>query len=97
MTYLDVEQVVATSSVKDVDDLTVPNNATWAELQADTANIRYTMDAATNPTSTSGMLLLTTEDPSFFLIEDVKRIRFTRDAGGVDGNLNLSYGAGRDV
>ena len=96
MSYLYVEQVAATASVKDVDDLNIPNNATWAELQADTQDVRYTMDGATNPTQTSGMVLLTTEDPSFFLIEDVKQIKFVRGAGS-NGNLNLSYGAGRDV
>lgn len=96
MSYLYTEQVAATASVKDVDDLNIPGNATWAELQADSQDVRYTMDGVTNPTVSSGMVLLTTEDPSFFLIDDVKRIRFIR-GGGSNGNLNLSYGAGRDV
>ena len=90
------QQVAATSSVKDVTDLTVPAKATSALLQADTNHVRYTMDDSTDPTSTSGMLLLTTEDFTEFLIEDIKRIRFTRDAS-TDSNLNIHYVAGRDV
>ncbi len=94
--YLSHEQVAATAVVKDVDDLTVPAKATHAELQADTSDIRYTMDAATDPTQTSGMILLTTEDPMLFLIEDIYRIRFTRGSGS-NGNLNVHYVAGRDI
>lgn len=94
--YLSHQQVAATASVKDVDDLTVPAKATHAELQADTSDIRYTMDNATDPTQTSGMILLTTEDPMLFLIEDIKRIRFTRGSGS-NGNLNVHYVAGRDI
>jgi len=96
VSYLYTEQVAATASVKDVDDLNIPAKATWAELQADSQDVRYTMDSVTTPTQTSGMILLTTEDPSYFLIEDVKRIKFTR-GGGSNGNLNLAYGSGRDV
>jgi len=94
--YLSHEQVAATAAVKDVDDLTVPAKATHAELQADTSDIRYTMDNATDPTQTSGMILLTTEDPMLFLIEDINRIRFTRGSGS-NGNLNVHYVAGRDI
>lgn len=94
--YLSHEQVAATAAVNDVDDLTVPAKATHAELQADTSDIRYTMDNATDPTQTSGMILLTTEDPMLFLIEDINRIRFTRGSGS-NGNLNVHYVAGRDI
>lgn len=96
MAYLLHEQIAATSSVKDVDALNIPANATHAELQADTQDVRYTMDDTNNPTQTAGMILVTTSEPKLFLIEDVKRIRFVRGAGS-DGNLNFHYIAGRDV
>jgi hypothetical protein len=96
MAYLSYEQVAVSNAVKDVDDLTVPAEATHAELQADTNAIRYTMDGATAPTTSSGMLLLTTSDPKLFLIEDIKNIKVIRN-GASDGNLNVHYCAGRDV
>lgn len=96
MAFLLHEAVAATSSVKTVSALSVPYNATSALLQAATNNVRYTMDGSTNPTVSSGMLLLTTEDATEFLIEDIKNIRFIRD-GGTDGSLNIHYYAGRDV
>lgn len=94
--YLGFEQVVADGTVKTAAALTPPAKATHAELQADTNDIRYTMDNATNPSSTSGMVMATTHDPKQFQIDDVKRIRFTR-GGGADGNLNVHYFAGRDI
>jgi len=96
MAYLSYEQVAVSNAVLDAGSLTVPANATMAELQSDTSNVRYTMDGATDPTTTSGMLLLTTSDPKLFLIEDVYNIRFIRD-GGADAELNIHYAAGRDV
>lgn len=94
--YLSHEQVSATASVKTASALTIPAKATHAELQADTSDIRYTMDNTTDPTVSSGMVLLTTEDPALFLIEDVYRIRFIRGSG-TNGNLNIHYIAGRDI
>lgn len=96
MAYLSYEQVAVSNSVLDVDDLTVPANATFAELQADTAGVRYTMDGATDPTTASGMVLLTTSDPKIFLISDILNIRFIR-SGGSDAVLNVHYSAGRDI
>lgn len=94
--YLRYEQVAADNTVKTVAALNVHANATLVELQACTNDVRYTMDNATNPTQTSGMVLLTTQPPKTFLIEDLNRIRFTRGAA-VDGNLNLHYAAGRNI
>lgn len=94
--YLSYEQVVADATVKDKDDLTIPGNATHAELQADTQQIRYTMDDTTAPTASSGMVLVVDDDPKTFLIEDILRIKFIRGAGS-DGNLNVHYFGGRDV
>lgn len=96
MPFLSYEQVVASNAVKTSADLNIPDNATSATLQADTQAIRYTMDNTTNPTTSSGMLLLTTEPPREFSIEDISRIRFIRD-GASNGNLNVHYYAGRDV
>jgi len=94
--YISYEQVVANPVVKMGAALTIPANATQAELQASVAGIAYTMDNATNPTETSGMILLVTDAPKLFLIEDLLRIRFIR-FGVANANLNIHYIAGRDV
>ena len=96
MAYLSYEQISVSNAVLDSDDLTIPNNAQRAELQSDTHNVRYTMDGSTDPTTSSGMLFLTTSDPKDFPIKDVYNIRFIRD-GGSDCKLNVHYSAGRDV
>jgi hypothetical protein len=94
--YVGYEQVTATAATKTVNDLTVPSNATHAELQADTQNVRYTMDNSSGPSQTVGMVLVTTHAPKLFLIEDIRRIRFQRGAGS-DGVLNVHYISGRNV
>ena len=94
--YLSYEQVTATAAVKTVADLTIPVNVTHAELQARTAGVAFTMDGATDPTPTSGMLMLVTEPSKIFSIQDVQKIRFMRQAA-VDATLNIHYIAGRDV
>lgn len=95
MPYLSYEQVATTNSVRDVNNLTVPAQATGAELQAADQHARYTMDDSTDPAAGSGMLLLTTSPPKFFLIENVRRIRFISSAGA--GELNIHYSAGREI
>ena len=94
--FLSYEQEASSGSVKTVADLTPPANATHCELQADTNNIRYTMDGVTDPTTTTGMLLITTHKPKQFLMLDLRNIRFIQDAVGA-GNLNVHYFSGRDV
>ncbi|KKM08381.1 hypothetical protein LCGC14_1724340 [marine sediment metagenome] len=94
--YLSYEQVAATNVVKTVVALTVPGNATMVELQADTQDVRFTMDDTTDPTQTSGMIMLVSLPKNMYLIEDLQRIRFVRGAG-TDANLNLHYSAGRDI
>jgi len=94
--YVGYEQVAATAAVKTVAALTVPANATHAELQARTAGVSFTMDNTTNPTANTGIVLLITEPPKLFLIEDILRIRFLRQAA-VDAALDIHYIAGRDV
>ena len=95
--YLSAFQRVASDgTVKTVSTLTVPAKATAVEIQADTQAVRYTMDDATDPTSSAGMLFLTTEGPKFFLIEDLRRIRFTQGSGGA-GGLNFHYLSARDI
>ena len=96
MSYLFHERVTAEATVKDVNDLAVPNNATSARLQADTSDIRYTCDGATNPSQTTGMVLVNGLEPEDFLLEDILKIRFTRGSG-TNGGLNIHYYAGRDV
>jgi len=93
--YVGYQQIGVTNAVFTAADLTIPANAHGAELQADGQNVRYIMDDARGPTNTIGMLLLTTSDPKYFSIEDIRRIRFTRAAVGAV--LNIHYVAGRDV
>lgn len=95
--YLGFEQVAADATVKNAaDDLTIPSSVTHAELQADTTDVRYTMDASTNPTASSGMILAVGDKPKLFVIDDILRIRFIR-GGGSNGNLNIHYLGGRDI
>lgn len=94
--FIGFEQVAVSTSVLTATALTIPAKALGAELQADTADVRYTMDNTTAPTTTSGMILLTTEAPRQFSIDDLKRIKFIR-SGGADAKLNIHYFAGRDV
>lgn len=98
--YLGYQQIAATAIVKTYASagFTLPANVspTHVELQADTQDIRYTMDNATNPTQTSGMVLAVGDPPKLFVIDDLLRIRFVRGAGA-DGVLNVHYVGGRAV
>lgn len=90
------QRVASDGTVKTVSSLTIPAKATHAELQADTQSIKYTMDNTTDPSSTVGMTFQTADVPKLFVIDDVRRIRFTQGAGGA-GALNFHYFGGRDV
>lgn len=97
--YVGYEQESISTTVKDVDDLTIPSGATHAELQATENDINYTMDNSTSPTAGTtgvGMRLTTAMGPKLFLIEDVKRIKFIRGAAA-DAKLNVHYLGGRDL
>ena len=83
------QQIITTSTVKDVNDLFIPPLATGAEIQASDQNASYTMDG-TVPTQTDGMMMLTTHSPKTFTITDVQKIQFVR-ASGSNGNLNIHY------
>ena len=95
MSFLSFEQIATDATVKDVTDLTIPANATHAEIQADTNDVRYTMDGSV-PSSSVGMLLVVGLKPKTFVIDDVREIQFIQGSGGA-GNINLHYFAGRDV
>ena len=94
--FIGYERVDVDTTVKTQSALTISAKATHAELQADGADVLYTMDNATNPSAAlpRGMILQNGEKPETFLIEDVKRIRFTTAA---TAGLNLHYFAGRDI
>ena len=96
MPFLSYEQVAATVAIKTVVALSIPNNTTKVELQANGNPVNYTMDNATDPTQTVGMVLTLYTKPETFLVQDVKRIRFVRGAA-TNGTLNLHYFTGRDV
>lgn len=91
--FVRYQQVASSAAVKNQSNLTIPGAATHAMLQAETQDIRYTMDNATTPTSTVGMLLKAGLAPEQFLIEDLRRIHFTQAAGGA-GLLNIHYFCG---
>lgn len=93
--YLHYEQVASSAVVKTTSALNPPPEATGVDAQAETEDIRYTMDGATNPTAATGMLLKSGAAPIYFLIEDLKRIRFIQS--GTGGKLNLHYSGGRDI
>lgn len=92
--FLSYQRIATSATVKGLADLIIPPKATFAELQADTGSIRYRLDGG-EPSSANGMLLLVTEPPRLFLIEDLRKISFCQGSGA--GNLNIHYGAGRDV
>ncbi len=94
--FLDFEEVAATGTEKTVSNLMIPGNASHAELQSGTQAVRYTMDNATTPTQTVGMVMAVADPPKAFLVEDLLRIKFVRGAGS-DGILRLHYFGGRDV
>ncbi len=96
MQFLGYEQITVSDSVLDVSNLTVPANTTFVEIQSETQNVRYILDGDTEPTVSTGMVLLVTEPPKFLEIEDLNDIKFIRD-GGSDAALNVHYGAARNV
>jgi hypothetical protein len=96
MAFVGYEQVTTTVAVKTAAALTIPANAHGAELQVDTQPMCYTMDGATDPATGAGMVMAVADPPKYFNIDDIRNLRFIRNAGG-DGNLNLHYSAGRDV
>ena len=95
--YLSYEQVEADDTVKTISALTVPTGAAGAELQAETQDIRYTMDLTANPTEAHGMVLSATapQPVKQFSVEDIQRIRFIRGAA-VNATLHVHWFGGRD-
>lgn len=93
--FLSFESITVSNTVLTQSDLTIPANATGVVLQAGAHDVRYRMDD-TDPSTSEGMLLRTTDPPQEFLVEDLLRIRFIRD-GASDTTLQLHYFAGRDV
>lgn len=88
--YVGFEQVAATSTGKTAADLNIPENCTGVEIQAETQNVRYTMDGqAGQPTEDSGMLFIANAEPKFFDGESLKNIRFRNS--GTDGVLKFHY------
>ncbi len=94
MAYVGYQQISVSSDVLNASILSIPSGATHAEIQAETQNVRYTMDNKTTPTVAIGMIFLTTEPPKSFAMVDVKDIHFIRD-GGSDAVLNIHYFGGR--
>ena len=87
MAYLSFEQVAVSNSVLTETSFTIPAKATHVELQASVAGVAYTMDGSTDPTVSAGMVLLVTEPPKAFLVQDLKNMKFIR-FGGSDAKLN---------
>ena len=88
--YLGYEQITVSNSVLDVDDLTIPDGTVAAELQAETQDVRYTMDDSTDPAQGSGMILIAGGEIKEFLRENLNRIRMIRGAGS-NAKLNIHY------
>lgn len=90
--FIGYEKVATTSAPKDVSDLSPPNGATFAIIQAETQPIRFRLDGGA-PDTTTGMILLTATQGMELLIEDLKRIQFCSSGGG-DGTLHIHYAKG---
>ena len=88
--YVGFDSVASDGTVKTVADVTVPTGATAVEIQAVTQSVSYTMDGATDPTTTAGMQFLVTDSPKPFLIDDLNRLKFTQGSGGA-GVLNFHF------
>lgn len=90
MPFLSYERVQAVpGGAQTAAALTIPSTCQRAQLQADTADIRYTCDNATNPTAAVGMLLVADEPPQWMEVEDLQRMRFI--SVGAVGGLSLHY------
>jgi len=95
--FLSYEQLeLPPGEVKTASDISIPAGATLVMLQASGNNVRYIMDNVENPNSDYGMLLLTTNQPEQFGIEDLLRGKFTSDAA-TNAYLNLHFYAGRAI
>lgn len=96
--FLGYQQFDVLSEVRTYANLTVPSkHLGGVMLQAETGNVRYTMDDTTDPTNSTGMLLIAGNPPEQFLMDDLKRIRFIRSAGSATAKLNIHYFGGRDI
>lgn len=97
MAYIGYQQVSCpTALVQTSSALTIPARATSAEIQAqDDGDINYTMDGATQPGSSRGMILKAGAAPKEVLISDLRNIRFVKDDAAT--YLNVHYISGRDV
>lgn len=89
MPFIGFEQVEADGTAKSAANLTIPALATFAMLQADTQNVRYTLDGEKTPIE--GKRLIVGLMPERVLIEDLKNILFCRE-GGSNGKINIHYG-----
>ena len=93
--FLSYEQVDVDKHVKGAGDLTIPANATKVCLQAGSGSVRYTMDLS-KPSHSVGMVLHAGLAPEEFLLEDLRRIRFTKGSAE-NTTLGVHYSAGRDI
>lgn len=90
MAYLSYLQITVSSSVLLGNDQTIPAQATFVELQAETQPVRYTMDNATAPSASSGAVLRASGKPKLFSVEDFRRLKMIRGAGS-DAKLNVHF------
>lgn len=93
---LGYQKIEVTSAVKTGALFTLPTGVSGAMLQAETQNVRYTMDGTTVPTAVNGMLLITGLRPEQFQVEDLLHMKFCL-AAGVTGTLHLHYFGGRSI
>ena len=93
MAFLSHQQIATTAAVKTVSDLTVPAEASHAQLQSGTQDMRYTMDGSSAPAQAVGMVLKVGLAPETFLIEDIRNIKFVRGAGS-NGVVDIHYFGG---
>lgn len=75
--------------MKDIDSFVAPYWAYFAEVQADTADIRYTLDGSI-PSTTEGLVLTANAMPYLLPIDEFKAMKFTR-GGGSNAQLNVHF------
>lgn len=96
--FIGFEQIAVTDSttLHLASELTIPAQATAAQIQAGAGDVHYTLDG-TAPTATSGMVLETGNNPMEFLIEDIRNIQFIGASGAASSHLKVNYFAGRET
>lgn len=92
--FIGYEQIPVTTDIQTAADLDIPAAAQGAILQAESAVIRYSMvpegkTPGPPPNAGRGMLLRNTGLGQYFMIENIRNIKFVAQSGSP--KLNIHY------